>query len=95
MRPAEQRWSTHQGSFHALPEQGVLFGRQDAAPADRSCRTRPSLLLTSVASSSLPFMRVLAFFCARLGGHDPFLTGLHAGVPLLSEQICAVHEQTG
>lgn len=95
MRPAEQCWSTHQGSFHLLPEQGVLFGCQDAAPADPSRHTRPSLLLMTVASTSLPSTRALAFPCALLGGNDPFLTGLHVGVPLLAEQVCALHEQTG
>lgn len=45
-----------QGCFHALPEQCVLFGHQGAAPADPSRRARPSLVLPSVASTSLPFV---------------------------------------
>lgn len=81
--------------FPCPPRAGCFVGHQDAAPADPSCCTRPSLLLPSVASMSLPFGHVLAFLCALLRGHDPFLTGHHVCVPLLSKQICALHEQTG
>lgn len=76
MRPGEQCWSIHQGSVHPLPEHGVLFGHQDTGPADPSCCTRASLMLPSVASTSLPFMGVVAFLCALLRGHDPFLVAL-------------------
>lgn len=64
-------------------EQGFLFDCQDAAPADPSHPTRPSSLLLSFASTSLPFTCVLASLCALLRGHDPFLKGLHVCMPLL------------
>lgn len=76
-------------------EEGVLFDCQDAAPADPSHPTRPSSLLLSVASMSLPFSCVPASLCALLKGHDPFFKGLRVCVALLFKQSCALHEQTG
>ena len=73
----------------------MSFDCQDAAPAAPSHPTRPSSLLLSVVSMSLPFTCVLASLCAPLRGRDPFLKSLHVCMPLLFKQSCALHEEAG